>query len=249
MVRLFNVSNNDIYEINFKRKNNMEKIIILSLFLFLSCITNKNEKAEPSIYYKRDIQMNINGFDFDGTGVVKKSDKYKFKIKAKGNLDLFIMATCHREITSESAWTKKLFVDKKEASFEFIPNEIEFDCPLNLLGAEIIKGRHSWGFVDFESNEYILPAINICNGEKINSNGVSVCQSKQGLIEEIRFEVEVFVSPVEQECQTFLSNSGNIFKYNIPENECVYLFVEKQKPHRKHKLSTIGYQDVLLRSE
>ena len=103
--------------------------------------------------------------------------------------------------------------------------------------------------MDFETPEAKLPAVVSCNGSEYNSRGVTVCQSKKGLTQLITFPVEVEVDPPGN-CplrKTPGKISGKIFKYKIPRGRCVFAFKEKAG-ERIHRLTTLGYEDILIRS-
>ncbi len=220
---------------------------ILPLLLALSGCASVPQQLDQNIFYKRDMTLDVNGFQAEGALVVPRGTSYKFKIDAKGRLDLFTFETCHREESKENAGEGGLFGDRKHVEMEYIPNEGMEDrgsCVVRLGGYERDKGRHSWAIIDFEDPDTTLPALVRCNGSTWNSNGVTVCQSKEGLLQGMDFTVPVVVSG---SCAVPGANDEMIFRYSMPSRECVYEFMEKAEPHRTHRLTTIGYQSVLVR--
>jgi hypothetical protein len=115
-----------------------------------------------------------------------------------------------------------------------------------------MKGKHSFAFLDMETKDATLPATIKCNGNNYVSNGVSVCQSKEGLEQSIEFDTPVVWSPeaaLRKQCRDIKYEilNGNRIIYEIPNRECVYIFTEKGGDFRQHRLNTIGYEEILIR--
>lgn len=224
--------------------------ILLLLFLCVAC-TSVQQKLDPKVHYPKDMALNINGHQGVGTIVVPWAQLYKFQVTARGKLDLGTYSTCHREWYQESAWDDSdWFDDEHKMKFTFMPNAVERGyCPMQLGGYEKKKGRHSWALVDFEDGSATLPAQVHCNGNTYNSRGVTVCQSRAGLLQKIIFPVEVLTSP-DKECPITKNKDGKEFEINLTRGECVYMFLEKdEKSNRIHRLTTYGYDEVILRED
>ena len=233
------------------------KVLIFTALAFLvSCSEIPvNQTLNPDKFYRRDMIVSVDGHVSEGAIVVPSKEKHLFKIEARGDLDLFTLQTCHREWTKERAWNvetrrrlfwKRKIEHKSKVDFEYKPTRLEKGyCPIQLGGFEKSKGRHSWAFIDFETPEAKLPAVVSCNGSEYNSRGVTVCQSKKGLKQLITFPVEVKVNPPAK-CP-LSKTEGKIFKYNIPKGRCVFAFKEKNGT-RIHRLTTLDYEDILIRS-
>jgi len=197
------------------------------------------------------MKLKINGFRADGVLVIPKSARYELEIDAKGKLDLFTFETCHREEISENAGEGGLFGNRKHVERSFIPNsplETEGACPVRLGGYERDKGRHSWAFVDFEDLTATLPAELKCNGNTTNTRGVSACQSRSGLIQQITFPVKTIVNP-ETGCSMPRPSDLMTYRFNMSPKECVYNFMEQGAPNREHRLTTLGYDGILIREQ
>lgn len=204
--------------------------------------------------------LSVNGQDNIGTIVVPFSDKYDYHIKAKGKLDLFTLNTCHREWTKEKAWnvttkkriflgwSKKVLKDK-EMTFTYTPVNIEqkWSCITELGGYDKKTGQHSWGLIDYETPDATVPADMECNGLDIKSNGVGICQAKVGLIQSITFKSEMVVSP-SIGCE-LPKSKGRRFEFPIKRGRCVYAFMTVAEPHEINRLTTFGYEDILIRME
>lgn len=237
------------------------KYILFMLFL-LSCSTQPEmiQKLSPKKLYKRDIIITFEGTTYEGTAVLPKRDKYDFHIESRGNLDLFTMTTCSKEESKERAWNIKKTVKsglfgwgkkkidlKREVRFTYYPTkdlEDDGDCTMELAGYEKLQGRHSWGFIDFEHPQYNETATVICNGRNYKSNGTTVCQARHGLYQRISFNDNMIVIP-DAECMID-NTSGKIFEFIIKKGKCSYIF-GNPKTKKYHKLTTIGYEGILIR--
>jgi len=239
----------------------MKKLLIILFMGYLahSCATaSENQKLDSGKFYKRDMIVTVNGKIFEGFAAVPKAEKYDIHVEARGDLDMFIMTSCHKEEQKERAWNVKktirsgLFgwgrkkIDlKREVSFSYYPNSLERDgdCPMELGGYENRHGRHSWAFIDFESEKYKLPAKINCNGRVIESNGTTVCQSRNGLIQDIEFSEEATLAD-NNDCK-IASKKSKRFEFAMPEGKCVLVFASKDL--KFHKLTLLGYEALLIR--
>lgn len=226
----------------------MDKIILA--LLLTGCITNQ-KNLDPDSFYKRDMKIVVNGMSGEGVMVVPKSSSYKIDVEAKGKLDLFTFTTCHREETKEAAWQdKSIFGNKNKVTVQYSPIpglEDEGSCPLMLGGYEADKGRHSWAFIDFYTGMETLSAKIKCNGKIKTFLGVSTCQSRNGLIQEIAFDEPVEAGNPGGDCSMPKSDDKMSFKYPISEGLCVFAFMSKSGA--VHRLTTLGYSEILIRGE
>lgn len=225
--------------------------LLLCIIIFTGCAGAPPQTLDPKVYYKRDMKLKVNGYQGEGTLVVPKKDIYKFDITAKGRLDLFVLNSCHREIVKEAAGSKGIFNGPRRAKFDFKPVPLEMDgtaCPLVLTGLEAKKGRHSWGMVIMEHESLQLNALLSCNGSQENTHGVSLCQAKTGLIQEITFPEKVLVA-LEDVCIQMKSEDEKTFRFKMPNRECSFRFVTKSGTEKWHLLMTIGYEQILIRRD
>ena len=223
-------------------------ISIILLFLATGC-SSVEQKLDPKVFYKRDMQIKVNGHVGEGVLVVPKSNSYKFDIESKGKLDLFTFSTCHREQTGEKMGKKGWFADKRRRKFTYKPTAIESEslaCPVQLGGFERKRGRHSWAFIDFEHESLNLPALVSCNGSVYNSRGLTACQSRAGLIQEIKFAQPVIVAE-KNACIILSAKDKMTFRFKMPKGRCIFRFVNKAGPEKWHRMTTIGYEAILIR--
>lgn len=229
-------------------KINKKIPLAVLLIFFVGCATVQQE-PDPKIYYKRDMSIKVDGKKNIGVATLPYKSKYSIEFVAKGPLDLFTFTTCNREHTQEEAGS---FFNKNKVKYDYVPNELEkVACPIKAGGYDIV-GKHSWAYILKDLPQPLLPAQILCNGQSWRSNGTTVCQSKEGLLQRISFDVEVVFSPeaaIRKECQEidFENKDDKVFTYTMPNRECIYSFMEKKEPHKEHALATIGYEEILVR--
>jgi hypothetical protein len=103
---------------------------------------------------------------------------------------------------------------------------------------------NSYGMIDFQDDYTTLPAVLTCNGSKNTVSGVSMCQVRASLMEQVVFDVPVVVSG---KCQLPVSQDKKTYMIVVQPDICVYAFMEIADPHRSHRLTTIGYLNIMLR--
>jgi hypothetical protein len=229
----------------------------LFLLFLISCNpVLEKQKLNSDEFYKRDIIITVNGETDEGAIVAKPASKYSFHIEARGDLDVFIMNSCHKEETKEKAWNVKTTIksglfgwgrkqidSKREITFDYFPNELEKDdCPLQFTAVEE-KGRHSWGYVDFENEFYKIKASVLCNGRTLEANGVSICQARAGLTQIIKFP-EVVKSSAKNLCG-LPAFEGQRFEFKMPKGKCTLVF--KGASNEFFKINLLGYEGLVLR--
>jgi hypothetical protein len=225
------------------------RVIGLALVAIALGCTSVPQKLDPKVFYKRDMILDVDGHRGTGTLVVPRRERYRVSVEARGKLDLFTFTTCHRELVRERAWDS--WLKKKKAKVDYVPVPGLEDapaCPVELGGYERIKGRHSWALLDMEDPQTTLPAVVKCNGGVYNSRGVTVCQSRAGLLQEITFPSAVRVSP-DAGCELRPSKNNRVFLFDMPRRKCVYLFRERAAGRREHRLTTLGYESILIRED
>ena len=225
--------------------NFYKKSILSVALLFFGGCPSINQNIKFKTQYRKDLDFKINSTSFKGVAVPNIADKYEIEVNSPFKLDLLKIETCHRELSIEGAYYKKrILKNKKVYKFSFKPIEIEQDCIIE-ISALSKKNTYSFGFIVLNSGFYNIKAENFCNGSKVISLGVSACQSKQGLVQLIKFK-----EPVIANSNCPINKIGhNKYQYEIQKNHCVYLFTSKNVLKRRvHKLHTYGYEKIILRS-
>ncbi len=219
----------------------------------VGCIGSVPQTLSPEHFYKRDMTITVNEIEAEGVLVVPRSadEIYEMTIENKGKIDLFTFTTCHREDTREIAKGGIFGRFKREVEFSYVPVpgiETGRYCPIKLGGYEMVKGRHSWGFLDFESSDHLLPARLSCSGDASDGLGVSICQSKAGLIQRIEFPEKTRVAAGRNSCPALKSEDGKLYEFEPSLGICVYAF-EGKTSSRRHRLTVLGYEKILVRAD
>lgn len=237
----------------------MQYLELLFIVLLLSsCATPLSQpandvlsSAQKGAVYKYDMAGTVNGTTFVGVGVIPYAAKYSMQFVSPVNIDLFTIASCHRDWDAESVASVGWFKSKVGYSYEYDPSlgiENTGSCLVRIGAYNRDKGQNVWGIIDFENPERTLPVTSYCNGIVQKFNGVSICQSKVGLIQRI-----VFDSPVIQDAKALdskcvmTSKDQKLWEYQLPAGECVIEFKETVAPYRLHRHTTVAYTDVIIR--
>lgn len=240
----------------------MVKILALALLLngcaslesMSGIFKQETLKPDPNKVYRYDMKLAVNGYQGEGILVVPKAQTYNMDIEAKQKLDLFTMRSCHREVTQEGIQERSgIFGNKrKNVKISYVPTSLELnDCPLELGGYSKDTGKHSLAFIDFQNDTDTLPALLKCNGTQSNLPGVSACNSRYGLLQEISFASEVAVHP-DEGCplgDIKERSQGKIFQFALIKGFCTYIFKEVGGSRRTHRMTAIGYEDIFIRGE
>lgn len=236
----------------------MLKLLVLSLAL-VSCgtlqdlVAPQTLKPDPKIIYRYDMKLSVNGITGSGVLVVRKAPKYDIEIESKEAMDLLTVRSCHREMVLENVNERYgLFGTKRRnGKVSFTPQSLEdIDCPIDLTGYSKVTGKHSFGFIDYENDEDKLPATLKCDGSVYQALGVSACGARFGLIQQIEFQNPVVVQP-DPSCPLADSSARMIakeFTFPVIKGICTYIFQEEKGEKKTHRLTTIGYEEILVRS-
>ena len=207
----------------------------LLVLLLSGCIEPGERK--PLTIYRMTAKLTVNGKTKYGTLVATKSSKYQIKARFYRKSEVIKVSSCHREWVSQDA--------DNDISYSYIPVrgiENKGYCPIEIGGFDT-KGQHTWGYIDFVDDE-TLPGIIGCDGESSAYIGVSVCQSKAGLIQKIEFLKKVDVYPLES-CEPPKFHDGKLWTFKIARGKCGYVFSNPKG--EIHRLTTIGYDEVMIR--
>ena len=222
--------------------------IVAAILLMLTISCAEYQQLEVDMYYKRDIGIKVNGNSYEGVAVIPRADKYEITLEPKGDMDLILVRSCHREHSFEKKSKKFLWIRIGSNSFQYTyepnPKERERVCPLRIEVYEAVNGRHSWALLDFEHPDYQLKASIWCNGELKTFNGVSICQAKTGLIQSINFpEIIEFADPPKGcNLPRYIDDT---FEWEMSKGECLYHI--RSESGKLHRMTTIGYEGVLVR--
>lgn len=223
----------------------IKPVILLSLLMLSGCASVQSSLSD-SVFYERDLFIDVNGQTGKGILVVEKAPEYKFKVESVGKINGFTLESCHRYTFSEDI-ANGSFGPRKQAKFSYVPvAPIESENCDVLLGAFEVKGRSGWGYVAFNSPEYTEGALVKCSGNQYNSKGVTLCQSRAGLIQSIEFSREMKIEP-NTDCPVE-TKDNKLFVFNMSLGICQNIFKVKGEA-KYHRLVTIGFEATAIRGE
>ena len=221
----------------------------LACLLLTSCSTTAFQRLDTAVFYKRDIQIEVNGKKYEGVTVIPQAKSYKIKLESEGDMDMLLWRSCAREDSGSHKRPGNFLFPKPnivEYQYDPLPGlEDQHTCPLRIDSYQVKNGQHSWAFLTFEHTQYQVKFTLDCNGRPIRYNGVGACQQKQGLLARVHFPLPTMIAPPSDGCP-MPENLGNYtYKWEVGAGECLYHF--KTNDGKLGKFITIGYSGVLVR--
>jgi len=222
-------------------------LLICLLIALTGCMTlDVTGGLDPKVYYRHDLEIEVNGQKAIGVMTAKRAKEYAIKIYAEENIDYLLITTCHRQFTLEQK-IKGMFV---YVYFPQEPIETSGSCPMRIEAFEKKKFlRYSSAFIEFENRDTTLNAVLVCNGETKQVGGASICQSWKGLEQMILFPTLIKTATPDPECNTMESVGEIGFRWHVAPKECVYLFRELSGRKRLHRLQSIGYEEIAIKGD
>lgn len=230
----------------FSRSFNVVKPLLLvtgALCFLVSCfeIPEPKQELKPDAFYRRQMQLEINGKRFNGVANLALEQSYKIKVTTQGRLDLISFKNCHRDDVFEphSYDFEYTYVPLKEETQKF--------CPMEIVGLEKKKGRHAWAFLNFDTSDHNMKAIVRCNGQQVERFGTVACQSAVGLMQYLEFTFPVKISASEQ-CPIDMLKDERFLSIQLSKGYCVYEIKDKQSD-RYFRFVTVGYEQIILQED
>lgn len=221
----------------------MIRAVVLSLFL-VGCASTQQITIDPPLYkYRANMQISVDGQTFDGMGVASQGTK-DISIVSQAALDLLRITTCHRDFTVEKVDQGWFGGSGKKYTYHFQPTEKEMNsvCPM-YIQAISKESVTDWGYLAFRTDEKMQATMD-CNGTQTRNWGISVCQTKSGLDQIIRFDQPVKFA-AEPECHV-TQTTPQEFVVRGTDGFCLAEFTDGKIWHR---LILLGYQSVLIRGQ
>jgi len=209
--------------------------ILVSLLVVGGCALSPTDFSNPNpeTFYQRKLQFEIDGKEHVGYAIVDLKGKYNFKVMPNNSAELMRVITCHREMFFEDPGSK--------FKFQFIPTSLELKevCSMD-LGSFDTKRQHEWAHIEFRLHERILVETT-CNGTTSKQFGVSVCQSKHGLLQQITFPMKI---KYKSNCAMLETLDDQVFQYRAPKGFCQIVFYVSSDVYHRHII--MGYEDVIF---
>lgn len=224
----------------------MKWFVLLSVVVLGGCAT-VTQPMDVSKYFRRDIQIEHDGKVYEGVAVLPSRSLFDLVLKPKGDMDLMIIRSCHRELVVEKASSGGLF-KKNEYRYLYQPvSGIEDSavCPLRVDALESGNSAYSGAFVDFERPEFTLPFTVQCNGTTTRASGTAACQARQQTTQVVRFDAPIRFAPPEPTSCPVPVRRGAQYEISAQAGECSYFF--DSEDGKVGHLTLLGYENVVLR--
>jgi len=210
--------------------------------------------TNPSAVYELDLSGTLDGVPWEGVAVGSSASSHTIDITSKVDVNYFRIISCHRSKKFEDVIKTGWFAKN---SYEYIYSEapgIEDTgfCVLRLqaFSKDVDSNGKpvgsAFGLMLFHNDQFNAPAENICNGADGATNGTSVCQSMQGLIQRLRFKKPMIQANPPASDQIPAPCQGKFidpltWEYTAPKGECVAVFGEAAPPHRMYLHLSFGF--------
>ena len=227
-------------------------IQITLLCFIVSCAltptVDVQKQAEQT--YRKDMPVTIDGVNYFGTAVLPQQLSYKITLYPREKISRLIVQTCNREMVVDKpkqGWFNNAY------SFTYVPlpgAETGKLCQLEIAALNE-NTRNSFFFAEFDDTreEISLQGFLRCNGNyQVSRAGVSVCQSAEGLTQQIFFQEVVKIGRIQEGCNVPESDDNVFWDFVPNKNKCSYYFVAdiraKNGKRKAHRLTTLGYSSV-----
>jgi hypothetical protein len=241
----------------------LKRVSFALFFLLSGCATIAPPPPSQVPKYQLTLTGTIDQAPFQGTGVGSAASHHDITISSSVTVNYFTVQSCHRSLQFKDVIDVGWFNNNKSYawSYDEAPTiEDTGDCILRFCAFSATVGSPpvACAVVDFNSSRYTLPLENICNGADVQASGTAICHTQVGLLERVRFKSPVVVAPdvqdptgktppywISGQCAgTFIDAAQTLWEYQIPNQECVVIFMEQAKPHRRAKLTVVPYTDT-----
>lgn len=220
------------------------KLTILMALLLTGCASTQQPTTSGPLYkYRANMQITVDGKAFDGMAVTALGEK-DISIVSQAALNLLRITTCHRDFSVEKVDKGWFGGASKTFTYHYKPTleESQGVCPMYIqaVSKDLVT---DWGYLYFRTDE-TLPAQMDCNGTSWSFSGTSVCQTKAGLDQAIRFDHAVKYE-ADAACK-ITAVSDKEFKIRGSLGFCYAEFSDGKAWHR---MILLGYDTVLVRGD
>lgn len=175
-----------------------------------------------------------------GACVFKRQSTHLLKAQFQPKTANVIVRSCHRfEAVSVADPAKP------KLEFRYTPAyglENQGSCVLFVVGVRE-DGSRQMAIADFSGDETAKATVH-CNGQRLLTEGASLCQSLAGLVQAIWFEEPARVYFPERCAEPVATSALTRFEIPLSPRLCTYLFVLKSGA--KHRLTTWGFTDAAI---
>lgn len=225
----------------------MKSFVISALLMsaLSGCASVKSAMNDSYTSYRAEMFFAIGTRSYRGLALAPPAASTTVTLTSPIPLDRLEISSCgrhevYREVDKRSGWFGKTS-SGYEMAYTYKPTEQEATgmCPL-MFQAFSKEAQKAWGMLFFKSDQG-LSSVMYCNGVKWEFSGLSVCQTKAGLEQMLKFEVPVKYE-ASPECsiattdnKTFMVRSRNEF--------CKASFSDG---HLFQDMVLLGYKQVVI---
>lgn len=216
------------------------KLIILTALVLTSCTSLKplfNGYVPMDLTNRASMPFISEGKTYNGTGVLQRKSSQDILFVLPKNTLKVMLTTCSREEFFPYPDTTR------PLKFTYVPVMYLENWDSCMLRATAItdKGEIFNSLIDFTSGEELEAEV-ACNGKPEKIKGVSLCQTRKDLIQNIEFKEEtVFVAGENcpEPTKGYISTSYDL---KIKAGFCTYQFINRDK--KVFRLTTYGYETI-----
>ncbi len=217
-------------------------VFVILCEVFLSgCADTHTKTLKPYYAYRAEMLFTFGGNTYEGLAVTKLTGPIDIQIYSPITLNRVEISTCSRHEVIRNT-TKGWFDSVKNTMvYRYIPTayELEGHCPIHFQAFND-HVQKAWGMIAFR-NDQTMPARMDCNGVGWSFSGISMCQTKAGLEQQL-----VFKSPTEfeatPECKIETTDKLK-FQVRSTVGWCKATFTDGKE---FHDLIQLGYEEVTV---
>lgn len=220
---------------------------LIFTLLFAACApAGQLASLSPTKSYRKSLPITVNGKSGAGVMTVAQSSLYAVTLYPPANAEGVMVTSCNRQVFNirrerPSIWGKDkpiVFNLKPMAGIETLGN-----CYFEITTLDM-DGNNGSALIAIENEK--LDATLYCNGEIIEAEGVSLCQSKTGLTQRVIFNEEVAADRVNDLCPALQPLETMVgFDVEIGSGLCAYIF-KGLKSKNFHRMTTYGYDEFFI---
>jgi hypothetical protein len=192
---------------------------------------------EPSKFYKKTLRFEVDGQSAIGTISLPQKPQYRINIETPQKPQLVKISSCHQEQLFIKPGKALEFVYKPDPYLE----AIDAPCPVEISVLEE-SGQNRWGLLDFKLPGETMTAKVHCNGQVFPAAGSYICQSRDGLIQALEFNGQVY--SLNADGCSKIEGKGSLFFIKTAISTCLYIFGSQNG--ELFRLMTFGYNEATL---
>lgn len=218
-------------------------LILFIIYAVAGCATGAGDQKteQPFYHYRAELTFKFGPYFYDGMVPVKVTGPIDIQIYSPITLNRVEVSTCSRHEVIRN--TAKGWFDKvsNTMTYHYVPTakELEPDCPV-FFQAYNDHVQKAWGMVGNNTDEGLRGHVD-CNGQGVDYSGLTMCQTKAGLEQQLTFKVPVEFEATEL-C-SIKSKDSKTFDIRSGVGICKAVFSDGE---HSHSLLLLGYDMVIV---